>query len=266
LSGKALADRVRWSFSDTTIEREKHLMTRIRVFGALISALLFVAALPGATGPQRAGAQANVSVYLPLVTGKVIAPLLRAPAPSLNLTTLAPLLSFTPSFTGTHRIEVAATDTFSTTVFSTTLNVRDTSLQTITRPVNSNLDDSATFFWRVGLVQGSNAFFSEVRTFVTPDKSATALPPKPELEAPAEGAAVPPGKVALRWKPVANALYYRVTVNRSDGSEYDSALLDGQATALDLPNVPAGQSLNWKVKALTATGWSVFTGPSSFTT
>lgn len=240
-------------------------MTRIRVLGALVCALLIVAALPGASAPQRAGAQANFNLYLPIVTGKVIRPLLRAPAPSANLTTLAPLLSFTPTFTGTHRIEVSATDTFSTTVFSTTLNVRDTSLQTITRPVNSNLDDSATFFWRVGLIQGSNAFFSDPLTFVTPDKSATALPPKPELEAPAEGGTVPSGRVTLRWKPVLGALYYRVTVNRSDGSEFESALLDGKATSLDLPNVPAGQSLNWKVKALTATGWSVFAGPVSFT-
>jgi hypothetical protein len=251
---------------ETIIEKELPSMSRICVLMTLLCALLVASALPGASAPQRAGAQTNVNLYLPLVGSKVISPLLRSPSQGVALQTLAPLLSFTPSVTGTHRIEVSASDTFSTTVFSTTLNIRDTSLQTITRPVNSNLDDSTRFFWRVGLIQGGSSFFSEARTFETPDKSATALPPKPVLEAPQEGATLPAGRVTLRWQPVPEALYYRVTVDRADGSEFESALLDGAATTLELPDVPAGQSLNWKAKALTATGWSVFAGPVNFTT
>lgn len=219
-----------------------------------IDMLSFVAA---ATAPA-----ATSSLYLPTVFHPLSRPELRTPANGSNMS-LAPVLSWTLPMTGTYQVQLATDATFATTVLSRTLKYTDASVKVgTTLSSNSNLDEQTTFFWRVGVLFQGTFAYSPVSTFTTPKEDDSLLPTAPEVI----GAQPLTNMVTLSWQPVSGALYYRVNIDTAERTGVRTALVEASNTSVKIEGLSPGTAYTWRVRALSATGWSKDTKAPAFTT
>jgi hypothetical protein len=184
-----------------------------------------------------------------------------------QIDSLAPLLSWTPQITGTYKLQVATSPAFPpapTTEVSATSKLRH--LQPQVHVMSSNLKFGATtYYWRVGVVYQGSYLFSPIRSFTTPAKSTTPLPPAPVLLAPADHAILPAPNVVLSWQSMPGALYYRVRIYSPGPTLLDSAIVPATTTSYQISGLTAGVSYTWKVKTLDQHAWGDYGAIRTFT-
>ncbi len=175
------------------------------------------------------------------------------PADGTQCTSVTPALrwSANPLASG-YRVQVSTNPAFGASVV-----VDQLLCGAVTSTTVPGLAPERTYFWRV-LTQpetcgGSNS--SPTREFTTGP-----VPPlATTLLAPASGAAEPGDDVMLRWKSVAGASSYRVTLRCSGGDTVVDTLVPG----LSLASVLAPAAYAWSVSAISTAGACSATGPAS---
>ena len=104
--------------------------------------------------------------------------------------------------------------------------------------------------------------YSPVGTFTTPKEDASLLPAAPGII----GAKPLTTTVALAWQPVPDALYYRVSIDTAERFGVRSALVEAPKTTERIEGLTPGKAYTWRVRALTAAGWSKDKQAPGFTT
>lgn len=249
------------------------MRTMLRLLGiAAICVCLASATMPSArrataAAPAQAatcGISGTCKVFLPLILGPPLVPVLNEPADGAQIISRAPLLSWTPTISSTYQIQVSTDPTFATTAvnsvdpWSTPLPAQAVHI------TGSNLAIATIYYWRVGVLYQGTYHYTSVRTFRTPETSPK-LPASPALVAPANGATLPAREVTLNWQPVAGALYYRVRVFSPDSSIFDSQVVPATTLSHQVGGLLPGTTYTWRVRTLDQYGWGSFSAPSSFT-
>jgi len=224
--------------------------------------IVSVAGAPRSAQPAPAAcSNGTCALYLPLLKYDV-APTLVAPAIGVELSTLAPALSWHPAVSGLHRIQVSTDAGFSPSVtmaVSTTKQVKLPLPDQIDTIVSSNLKYATTYFWRVGVALPQGDTYSLVQSFTTPAKGAIQLPGLVPVIAPRNGASLTGNRVLLKWGAIPGAISYRIRMYDSAGAQFDpgSAQVAGDQTTFWVEDVPRG-NYTWKMKVYTAAGWGPY--------
>ena len=251
-------------------------MRTLRPWLVVLLILLTIVSAASAAGAPR-GAQIAPAAcaiggcrhYLPLLRYEV-QPALLDPSQSAQITTLAPSLSWRPSTSGTHKIQVSTDSGFSLSgsfAISSTKSVKLPLPQEVVTALTSNLKYGTTYLWRVGvaLPQGGTAF-SSVQTFTTPEQGSIQLPGIVPILAPRNNSTVTGSRVLLKWGGVPGALLYRIRMDDSNGNEFDSGntQVAGSVNTYWVEDIPKG-TYTWKIKALTGAGWGPYNDDYTFT-
>lgn len=235
-------------------------------FWCTLCFVIVVSILPNAAATRAAPECSNgtCTVYLPLIRVAPPPPQLIEPANGATVTSLAPLLRWSPVEPGTYQVQVASDPAFTTLVFTTTTRL-NAPVQPQVYVMGTN-QIQTTLYWRVGELRPEGTVFSPTWSFTTPAKDSSKLLLAPGLVAPANQATVPAQSVTVNWQSLPGALYYRVGVYAPDGSQVAADILAAPTTAFTVNNLSAGTTYSWRVKALNAYGWSVYSTSWSFTT
>jgi len=154
-----------------------------------------------------------------------------------------------------YRIQVSTDPAFGTTVINDTADISEFTPILV-------LDPNSTFYWRVCAynTDGEVSGWSAVRTV------RTAIAP-PVLSSPVSGAAAGSLKPVFDWEDAAGATSYTIQVSKV--ASFSSVVLSKTAagsTYTPTTNLPAGQTLYWRVQAKGPNGPSAWSVVESFVT
>jgi len=157
----------------------------------------------------------------------------------------------------THRLQVATSADFTTTIFD------DSTLTTVSQRIGP-LATNTTHYWRVRAKNiAGNSAWSSVRRFTT------AVPPPaiPTLAAPANGAVNQPISITLSWNSATNTETYRLQISTS--LNFSTTVVDDSTLATTSRQVgPLANNVTyyWRVRAKNAGGTSGYSAIRRFTT
>lgn len=181
------------------------------------------------------------------------APVLSAPPDGLDNVALSVVLSWTKgNNAASYEVQVATTQSFDAPVI-----VRGGI--TVLTYTARNLADNTTHFWRVRSANGVGVSgWTPARTFTT--IRLDSLPPPPSTDSPVDGASGISTNPQFSWSSVANAVSYRIQIDRTPN--FTTPIVDLKSvtgTTIDATGLATNTHYYWRVAATTAKG----TGPWS---
>ncbi len=210
--------------------------------------------------------------YLPIAKYDVLARLLY-PASSESITTLAPIMLWSPIMLGEHRVQVSTDSTFSTEalmIVDTEHNVSKISATPAFTRISSNLQPGTAYFWRVGSFTARGWVYGEPQAFFTPAADAGTLPPAVTVLSPRTNSVLKRNSrsVVIKWQPVSGALLYRIRMEDNTGKSFKNgtAYINGTDTSFTVDGLQAKNQYTWKIRAYNSFGWGPYTEELVFIT
>jgi hypothetical protein len=220
---------------------------------SLLSLTSAIGAPRGAPAPAADCAISSCSTFLPLASFN-IEPQLISPIDGQQITTLAPVLAWSPRTLGVYQIQLSADAEFSppTLDINSTKTVKAPAPERIDTLLTANLAPNTTYYWRLGVPTSNGYIYPVTQSFVTPPAETLSLPPPVTLLTPRNNTRLKARSVTLTWQAVPGAVYYRARVYYPNGDRFFSDEVTG--TTVDVTDLPPKTTFHWRVRVLNASG------------
>jgi hypothetical protein len=223
------------------------------------------AARPARALPTQAGCTGDCKIMLPLISLPKIAPRLNEPLDQAHVDSIAPTLTWFPATQGTKYIVQVATSTdfiSGTVEVSTTKTLSEGATDMQRNVPRSNLKESTTYFWRVGVYLPDGIHYAPTASFTTAVDDPQRRLATPDHLSPPAGAKIATTTPTLIWAamPGADAYRLRIVLRSTGDTIRTTSVLDAPQTSY---TVPAGvlaplTTYRWQLRAHTSFGWSEY--------
>jgi hypothetical protein len=225
------------------------------------------AARPAFAPLTQADCTGGCKINLPVISVPQIAPRLGEPANQAQVDSIAPTLTWFPATSGTkYTIQVATSSSFisNTIEVSTSKTLSEGATEMQRNVPRSNLDETTTYYWRVGVYLPDGIHYTPVAQFTTAVDDPQRRLATPDHLSPPAGAKISTTTPTLIWAAMPGADAYRLRiVLRSTGETIrTTSVLDAPQTSYTVPNGVFAPltTYRWQIRVHTSFGWSEY-GP-----